>query len=80
MDFAKLALRETHDGQVLEVALDAPKANILDATMMAELRAVLAAERGVAGRKALVLEAESETGGASKRGWYNLRFRCPKSS
>ncbi|WP_395624760.1 enoyl-CoA hydratase/isomerase family protein [Thermomonas sp.] len=55
MDFAKLALRETHDGQVLEVALDAPKANILDAAMMAELRAVLAAERGVAGRKALVL-------------------------
>lgn len=55
MDFAKLALTERCDGQVLEVALNAPKANILDAAMMAELRALLASERGMAGRKALVL-------------------------
>jgi cyclohexa-1,5-dienecarbonyl-CoA hydratase len=55
MDFAKLALTERFDGQVLEVALNAPKANILDAAMMAELRALLAAERGSTGRKAIVL-------------------------
>lgn len=55
MDFSKLALIERFDGQVLEIRLDAPKANILDAAMMAELRAVLAAERDVAGRKALLL-------------------------
>jgi cyclohexa-1,5-dienecarbonyl-CoA hydratase len=55
MDYSKLALTERCEGQVLEVALNAPKANILDAAMMAELRALLAAERDVAGRKALVL-------------------------
>ncbi|MBK7205599.1 MAG: enoyl-CoA hydratase/isomerase family protein [Thermomonas sp.] len=55
MDLLKLALNEHHDGQVLEVALHAPKANILDAAMMAELRAVLAAERAPSKRKAIVL-------------------------
>lgn len=55
MDFAKLILRETHDGQVLDIQLNAPKANILDAAMMAELRSVLAAERAPSRRKAIVL-------------------------
>ncbi len=55
MDLIKLALNEHHHGQVLEVALHAPKANILDAAMMAELRAVLAAERAPSKRKAIVL-------------------------
>lgn len=55
MNFAKLALTERHAGQVLEVRLDAPKANILDAAMMAELRALLAAERAPSRRKAIVL-------------------------
>ena len=55
MDLLKLALNEHHDGQVLEVALHAPKANILDAAMMAELRTVLAAERAPSKRKAIVL-------------------------
>ena len=55
MSYATLALRERFDGQVLEVALNAPPANILSAAMMTELRGLLAAERAPSRRKAIVL-------------------------
>jgi cyclohexa-1,5-dienecarbonyl-CoA hydratase len=52
---AQLALTERFDGQLLQVALDAPPANILSAKMIRELRALLAAERAPSRRKAIVL-------------------------
>lgn len=55
MSFATLVLTERCDGQVLEVALNAPPANILSAQMIGELRAVLAIERAPSRRKAIVL-------------------------
>lgn len=55
MSYATLALRERFDGQVLEVALNAPPANILSSAMMTELRSLLAAERAPSRRKAMVL-------------------------
>ena len=55
MSYATLALKERFDGQVLEVAMNAPPANILSAAMMGELRGLLAAERAPSRRKAIVL-------------------------
>ena len=55
MSFSTLALTERCDGQVLEVALNAPPANILDARMIGELRTLLASERAPSRRKAIVL-------------------------
>ncbi len=55
MSSATLALTDRCDGQVLEVALNTPPANILSAHMIGELRAVLATERAPSRRKAIVL-------------------------
>ncbi len=55
MSSTVLALVDRYDGQVLEVALNTPPANILSAQMIGELRAVLAAERAPSRRKAIVL-------------------------
>jgi cyclohexa-1,5-dienecarbonyl-CoA hydratase len=55
MNFSTLALTERCDGQVLEVALNTPPANILNAHMIGELRALLARERAASRRKAIVL-------------------------
>ncbi len=55
MSYATLALTEGHGGQVLQVALNAPPANILSGRMMVELRALLLAERRPSSRKAIVL-------------------------
>ncbi len=55
MSFATLALTERCDGQVLEVALNTPPANILSAQMIGELRTLLASERAPSKRKAIVL-------------------------
>lgn len=55
MSFSTLALTERCDGQVLEVALNAPPANILSARMIGELRTLLASERAPSRRKAIVL-------------------------
>lgn len=55
MSFSMLALSERCDGQVLEVALHAPPANILSARMIGELRTLLAGERAASKRKAIVL-------------------------
>jgi len=51
---------ERFDGQIVEVALNAPPANILTAQMMTELRELLAAEREVSARKALILTGSGE--------------------
>lgn len=53
---AKIASCERHHGQILEVSLNAPKANVLDAAMMAQLRSLLAVERAGGRRKAIVLQ------------------------
>lgn len=55
MNYATLALTERHEGQVLEVTLNSPPANILTAAMMVELRRLLAAERGPSRRKLLLI-------------------------
>lgn len=55
MNFDTLALTNRCDGQVLEVTLNTPPANILSARMIGELRAVLAAERTPSRRRAIVL-------------------------
>jgi cyclohexa-1,5-dienecarbonyl-CoA hydratase len=55
VSYATLALTERHDGQLLEVALNAPPANILSAEMIGELRALLAAERAPSRRRAIVI-------------------------
>jgi len=38
---AALRIEHTHDGAVARLVLDQPKANVLDAVMMAELRAAV---------------------------------------
>jgi len=60
MNFATLALHERDHGQVLEVALNTPPANLLDARMIGELRTLLAAERAPSRRKAIVLRGAGE--------------------
>lgn len=60
MSESLLSCTERFDGQVLEVALDDAPANILSARMMAQLRELLAAERAVSARKALVLTGSGE--------------------
>ena len=55
MSISTLVLTERCDGQVLEVALNSPPANILSAQMIGQLRTLLASERAASKRKAIVL-------------------------
>jgi cyclohexa-1,5-dienecarbonyl-CoA hydratase len=54
----KVATRLTHDGAVLWIVLDAPRANIVDSVMMAGLAEVLSGEARQPGIKALVLQGQ----------------------
>ncbi|MBM5811660.1 MAG: cyclohexa-1,5-dienecarbonyl-CoA hydratase [Gammaproteobacteria bacterium] len=55
MSYLTLTLSERFDGQLLEVTLASPPANILTAAMMQELRKLLAAERAPSRRKGIVI-------------------------
>lgn len=55
-----LKISERFDGQVLEIRLADPPANVLSRAMMAELRELLAAERKPSARKAIVVGGEGK--------------------
>jgi cyclohexa-1,5-dienecarbonyl-CoA hydratase len=54
MNYQSIMTEETHEGQVLEIVLNPPPANIVSSAMMEELSDCLSAQREVAHRKALV--------------------------
>lgn len=56
MKYQTIKVRESYDGQVCEITLDAPPANILTARMMAEIEDRLDKERNKAGRKLIVFQ------------------------
>ncbi len=58
--FTKIKSDFTHDGQVLTVTLNAPKANILDREMMTELLAALEEHGSAPALKALVFQGAGE--------------------
>jgi len=55
-----LRIRERFDGQVLELTLADPPANVLSRAMMVELRELFAAERKPSARKAVVIGGEGK--------------------
>ena len=60
MQFGKINLNDSHDWQVLTLTLNAPKANILDKEMMAELTQAVQEEGQRPSVKALVFQGEGE--------------------
>ncbi len=60
MQFGKINLNDSHDGQVLTLTLNAPKANILDKEMMTELTQAVQEEGQRPSVKALVFQGEGE--------------------
>lgn len=56
MNYETISVRVLFDGQVSEITLDAPPANILDARMMAEIEAQLDREKDESGRKLIVFQ------------------------
>ena len=57
-DAAPLAVRLERDGALLHLTLARPKANLVDAAMIAALAAALAAHRGATGLRGVLLDAE----------------------
>lgn len=55
-----LKTRERFDRQVLAVTLDDAPANVLSKAMMTELRELFAAERAIAGRKAVIIAGQGK--------------------
>lgn len=51
-----LAVRVTHDGALLRLTLDRPKANLIDAAMIAALSAALAAHQGQRSLRGVLLD------------------------
>ncbi len=60
MTYQTIKVRELFDGQVCEITLDAPPANILTARMMAEIEDRLGKERNKAGRKLIVFQGSGK--------------------
>jgi len=60
MSKSLLSCAERFDGQVLELTLADPPANVLTRAMMAELRELFAAERQSFGRKAVIIRGEGK--------------------
>ena len=58
MTASKARLEWLHDGQVVRLVLAAPKANILDAAMMSDLRRLLAEAAAQADLKAIILTSD----------------------
>ncbi|MFQ5675202.1 MAG: enoyl-CoA hydratase-related protein [bacterium] len=58
--FHKIRTQYLHDGEVLSLTLNAPKANVLDKEMMTELTQAVQAERQKPELKALVFQGEGE--------------------
>ncbi len=54
MEYQHITLTETHDGQVVEVTLNPPPANIVSSAMMDEITDVLAAQQHQPQRKLIV--------------------------
>ena len=74
----KVTIQTLHDGQVMRLTLNAPKANILDAEMMAELHALFLDLRNNEGMKLLQLTGAGDhfSFGASVK--EHVRDRAPE--
>ena len=59
-DFKKLRVPVEHDGAVLRVVLNAPKANVLDSAMMAEIRQALRAQADNHRLKLVLFEGQGD--------------------
>ena len=57
-DFNKLKVDFSHDGQVLNLTLNAPKGNVLDKEMMSELQKAIERKAAQSSVKAIVLRGE----------------------
>lgn len=58
--FKKIRLAFTHENQILTITLNAPRGNVLDREMMAELVQAMAEQGRAASVKALVLQGEGD--------------------
>jgi cyclohexa-1,5-dienecarbonyl-CoA hydratase len=59
-EFKKIIVEPSHDGQILNLILNAPKGNILDRKMMSELITAIKENGGTPSVKALVFRGEGE--------------------
>ena len=55
MDYQHIIINETYDGQVAEVTLQPPPANIVSSAMMDEISRFLDAQQGISHRKLLII-------------------------
>jgi len=61
VSFETISINETYDGQVAELVLNAPPANILSAAMMQEIRTFLAEDRANKARKLIVIKGDGDS-------------------
>ncbi len=61
MTYKTITINEIHDGQVAELILDAPPANILSSLMMQEIRDFLAADKSNKSRKLIVIKGSGDS-------------------
>jgi len=59
--YETISINETFDGQVAEIILDVPPANILSAAMMQEIRDFLAEDKKNKSRKLLIIKGSGES-------------------
>lgn len=61
MNFETISINETYDGQVAELILNVPPANILSAVMMQEIRDFLAADKSNKTRKLIIIKGSGDS-------------------
>jgi len=61
LNFETITINETYDGQVAELILNAPPANILSAAMMQEIRDFLAADKSNNSRKLIIIKGNGDS-------------------
>lgn len=61
MTFKTITINELYDGQVAELVLNAPPANILTAEMMQEIREFLAADKSNNARKLIIIKGSGDS-------------------
>ena len=73
-----LRVRLERDGALLRLTLDRPKANLIDAGMIAALASALAAHRGTKGLRGVLLDHEGPPAGQPAiEGVCRVHYRAP---